>query len=102
MDITNSSGGQITINRFFAYWVKTPTSQKLDKLFLDGIQVWNISDPNPPSDIPTESDWSGGVSPVIPDATTQTFIVRFQNDLQPAGYEIHLIFDIGCQVIGTK
>jgi hypothetical protein len=102
MDITNSSGGPITINRFFAYWVKTPSSQKLDKLFLDGNQVWNISDPTSPSDIPTEGNWMGGANLTIPDATTQNFVVRFQNDLQPAGYEIHLIFDIGCQVIGTK
>ena len=90
------------MNSFFAYWVKTPTSQKLDKLFLNGIQVWNISDTTSPSDIPTEGNWMGGANLTIPDATTQNFVVRFQNDLQPAGYEIHLIFDIGCQVIGTK
>jgi hypothetical protein len=103
MDITNSSGGPITLTRFFAYWVKTPTSQKLDKLFLNGNQVWNISDTTSPSDIPTEGNWSGSAAELtIPDATAAPFVVRFQDDLQPTGYEIHVYLNIGCQVIGTK
>jgi len=102
MDITNSSGGAVTINRFFAYWVKLLTSQKLDKLFLDGNQVWNISDNTSPSDIPTEGNWMGSANLTIPDATTQNFVVQFQNDLQPTGYAVHIIFDIGCQVTGSK
>jgi len=102
MDITNTSGSPVTLDRFFAYWVKTPTSQKLDKLFLDGNQVWNISDVTSPSDIPAEGNWSGGANLTIPDATTQNLLVQFQNDLQSTGYEIHIYFDIGCQVIGTK
>ena len=36
MDISNSNGGPITIDRLFAYWVKSPPSQKLDQLLLDG------------------------------------------------------------------
>jgi hypothetical protein len=101
-DITNSSGVPITITRFFAYWVKTPNSQKLDKLFLDGIQVWNVSDVTSPSDIPTEGNWMGSANLTIPDATAQNFVAQFQENLQPTGYEIHIIFDIGCQVIGSQ
>jgi hypothetical protein len=82
--------------------VKLPTSQKLDKLFLNGVQVWNISDTTSPSNIPTEGNWMGGANLTIPDAATQNFVVQFQDDLQPTGYNIHLIFDIGCQVSGTK
>jgi hypothetical protein len=102
MDITNSSGSPITIDRLFAYWVKTPTSQKLDKLFLGGNQVWNISDVTSPSDIPTEGNWVGGANLTLPDATTLNFVVQFQENLQPTGYEIHIFFDIGCQVIGSQ
>jgi hypothetical protein len=102
MDITNSSGGAVTLNRFFAYWLKLPTSQKLDKLILGGNEIWDKSDPTSPSDIPTEGNWAGAANLTIPDATTLPFVVRFQNDLQPTGYEIHIFFDIGCQVIGTK
>ena len=104
MDITNSSGGglTITINRFFAYWVKLPNSQKIDKLFLNSVMIWNTSDPDSPSDIPTEGNWAAGADLTIPDATTRNFLIQFPNNLQTTGYEVHLVFDIGCQVIGTQ
>jgi len=101
-DITNSSGGTITINRFFAYWVKSPNSQKIIRLFLNGARIWNTSDPFPPSDFPAESPFADGAILTIPDATTSPFLLRFQDDLQPTGYEVHIYFDIGCQVTGTK
>src|SRR5688572_20336460 len=41
MDITNSSGGPIIINRLFAYWVKSPTSQQLARLLLNGVEIWD-------------------------------------------------------------
>lgn len=101
--ITNNSGGPITIERFFAYWVKSPTSQKLDRLTLNGTEIWDISDTTTPSDIPTEGNWKGSVdNRKILDSTPLSFVAGFQDDLQPTGYEIHIFFDIGCQVIGTK
>ena len=102
MDITNNSGNTITINRFFAYWVKTPQSQKLDRLLLDAGLIWNTSDSAPPSDIPTEGNWRSGVDRTIPDTATRTLTIQFQNDLQATGYEAHVFFDIGCQIIGIK
>ena len=102
MDITNNSGSDITINRFFAYWVKLPTSQKIDKLFLNGVEVWNKSDPDSPSDIPTEGKFLVAADLKILNTTTETFVIQFSNNLQTTGYEIHIVFDIGCQVIGTK
>jgi len=102
MDITNSGGVTITINRFFAYWVKSSTSQKIDKLLLNGTEVWNKSDPDSPSDIPTEGNWLGGADLTIPAASARNFLIKFSNNLQPTGYEVHIVFNIGCQVIGTK
>jgi len=102
MNITNNSGGPITINRLFAYWVKSPTSQKLSKLLLNSIVIWNTSDSMPPSDIPTEGTWKSGTNRTIPNTAVQSFVLQFQNNLQPTGYEVHIVFDIGCQVIGTK
>lgn len=102
MDITNNSGAAIIINRLFAYWVKLPTSQKLDRLLFDGFVIWNTSDVNSPSDIPSESNWIGGANRTIPNNETHNFVLRFQNDLQATGYEVHIVFDIGCQVVGTK
>ena len=101
MDITNNSGAIIGITRFYAIWTKTPISQKIDKLILNGAEIWNKSDPDSPSDFPTEGNWVGGAGPAIPNAITENFVVQFSNDLlQPT--EIHIVFDIGCQVIGTK
>jgi len=104
MDITNSSGSTITINRFFAYWVKSPNSQKIDRLLLNGNIIWNTSDPNSPSDFPAEGNWISGTNLLtIPDANVGNLVVQYTYDLiQPTGYEVHIVFDIGCQVIGTK
>lgn len=103
MNITNNNGSTITITRFFAYWIKEPISQKIDRLFLNGPEIWNKSDPDSPSDFPAEGDWLGGADLTILDGTVGSFVIHFSNDLlQPTGYEVHIVFDIGCQVVGTK
>jgi hypothetical protein len=102
MDITNENRSTIAINRFFAYWIKTPTSQKIDRLLLNGAVIWNTSDPDSPSDIPTEGNWVNGANLTIPDRAVETFVIQFAEDLQPTGYEVHIVFDNGCQVIGTR
>jgi hypothetical protein len=102
MVITNNSGGTITIDRFFAYWVKLPTSQKLDKLLLDGVEIWNRSDPDSPSDVPTEGGFVGGADRTILDTTARNLVIRFMNNLQSGNYEVHIVFNsIGCQVSGS-
>jgi hypothetical protein len=102
VDITNNSGGDISAERFFAYWVKLPASQKIDRLLLNGILIWNTSDNDSPSDIPIEGNWIGGADRIIPNGAVENLLIRFQDDLQATGYEIHIVFDIGCQVIGNK
>jgi len=102
MNITNNSGAPITINRFFAYWPDSPTTQSLDMLLLNGGQIWNQNDNDSPSDFPTEGNWRSGANLTIPNATTYNFIVQFRENLQSTGYEVHTFFDIGCQVIGKK
>jgi hypothetical protein len=101
MDITNNSGSIIGITRFYATWFKSSASQKIDRLILGGTVVWNKSDPNSPSDIPTEGNWLGGVGPAIPNATTENFVIQFSDNLQPPTV-VHIVFDIGCQVIGSQ
>jgi len=101
-DITNNNGTTITINRFFAYWIKSPNSQKLARLALNSVVIWNTSDPDSPSDIPLEGNWVPGADLTIPDTNTRTFLIQFQNNLQPTGYEIHIVFDIGCQIIASQ
>jgi hypothetical protein len=75
------------------------SSQKLDQLFLQGVSIWNTSDPNAPSDIPSEGNWKGTVPErTLPGVGVGTFRIQFGNGLEPGLYEVHLVFDIGCQV----
>jgi hypothetical protein len=93
MDITNTSGSDIVINRVFAYWVKAPQTQALEKLFLNSIEIWNESDSTSPSDI---QNWINSAL-TIPDTATRTFVVQFEDDLQPGDYEIHIVFHTNCR-----
>jgi hypothetical protein len=109
MDITNNNGSTITISRFFAYWPNVPPAQKIDRLFVNGTVVWNTSDPESPSDIPTEGNWVNGADLTIPDGTTRNFLIEFSDNLQLTGYEVHIVFDLppvgppnDCQVIGNQ
>jgi len=79
--------------------VKNTSSQKLANLTLNGNVVWNPSDNFPPSDVPTESNWVNGSILTIPDATAQDLLIQFQDNLDTTGNEIHIVFDIGCQVV---
>ncbi len=102
MSIVNNNGTPITITRFFAYWVKSPIAQKISRLLLNGPVIWNTSDPDTPSDIPTEGNFVGGANLTIPDATGEILVVQFSNNLQATGYEVHIVFDIVCQVVRSK
>lgn len=102
MNITNNYGKNISISRFYAEWVKSPSSQKLDRLLLDADLIWQISDSTPPSDIPTDGNWKSGANLTITNATTRTLVVQFQDSLQATGYKLHVVFNHGCQVIGVK
>jgi hypothetical protein len=102
MDIINNNGSPITISRFFAYWPKLPPSQKLERLFFNGALIWNPSDPDSPTDIPTEGNWINGADLTIPDPTPRNLVIEFSNNLLAIGYEVHIVFDIGCQVIGIS
>jgi len=102
VDITNNHVTPITITEFFAYWPKQPISQKLDRIYLNGVMIWNKSDSDTPSSIPSEGNWENGANLAIPNGVTQNLVVQFSSPLQPTGYEVHLTFDIACQIVGTK
>jgi hypothetical protein len=105
MEIDNSTGASITLTRFFTHWVKAPDSQRLDELFLQDVSIWNAEDPNPPSDIPSEGSegtWNGTLPErTLPGPEARTFKILFGEGLQPGLYEVHLVFDIGCQIQGS-
>ena len=111
LSITNSSGGDIIIEKFYADWPKSAASQKLDKLWLDddvpatGVMILNISDNFPPSDIPDEHAWDGSATDrTILNAMSRFLIAQFHDDLPPPRtYPVHIVFDTGggnlCQVV---
>jgi hypothetical protein len=105
MQISNNSGAPITITRVYVQWIKTPDSQKLDRLLLNGAEIWNRSDPNPPSDIPTDGGFVNGANLTIDFPTTpQSFVLRFMDSVS-GGYAVHVVFDTGagsCQVIKSS
>jgi hypothetical protein len=87
----------------YTTWVAIPPSQRLDQVFLNGISVWNTSDPDSPSDFPAGGNWQGTVNDrTIQNGAVANLVIRFGDALQPTGYEVHIVFDIGCQVIGTQ
>ena len=82
--------------------MKSPTSQKLDKLFLNTIEIWNKSDPDTPSDIPTEGNWISAALTIPGDGTPQNFVIEFQDPLEPGTYDVHIVFNtVSCQVSGS-
>lgn len=105
MNINNNSGSPIIIESLFAQWVKPTSSQKLDRLFLNGVAIWNTSDPDTPSNIPAEG---GGTWPspsaqrTIPNGASGNFIIDFMDPLEPTGYQVQIVFDVGCSVNGSK
>jgi hypothetical protein len=101
MNITNSSGAPVTITRLYAIWEKSSPSQQLDRLFLDGVEIWNKSDPNSPSDIPDEGTFVGTADLTIADPLPHILTIQFLENVQPGTYDVHIVFDNSCQVIGT-
>jgi hypothetical protein len=101
MNISNNHGSPVSIASVHAVWVKNASSQKLVRILFNGDTSWNTSDPTPPSDIPSESDWKAGAILTIPDATTWPFAAQFQDPLDPGDYSIAIVLDIGCQVRAT-
>jgi hypothetical protein len=99
MDINSATGIPIVITRFFAQWVEAPSSQKLDQLFLGGVSIWDASDPDAPSDIPSEGAWKGSfLERTLPGSGVRNFKIQFGDALQPGVYQVHLVFNTGCQV----
>jgi hypothetical protein len=99
-DITNGASGSILITRFFAQWVESiPPAQSLDQLSLQGVSIWDRSDPNSPSDIPSEGAWKIPLSNRVIPVGVRTFTIQFKNALEPGDYQVYLVFGgINCQV----
>ena len=98
MVITNN-GLPATIERIFVFWEAVPSNQKLDTILLNGGTIWNTSDPDAPSDIPMEGGTWGNASRTVPGpGSSSEFVIQFQEPLSGTP-EVHVVFNIGCQVV---
>ena len=107
MDITNNNQATITIASIHAVWEKFLSSQLLTQILLGGGTIWEQTDPQPPSDIPSQDDgdWKNGADLTIPGLNSRNLVIQFQEpfNLNPNSfdYQVSVTFDNACQVSGS-
>jgi len=95
--ITNNGSTLVTITGININWPDTPVSQMVKEVKFRGATIVNASDPQPPSDYPSEKDWKGTESDRALEAfDSQLLEFLFENNLQSSGYSITITFDNGC------
>jgi hypothetical protein len=97
VDINNNSGATVTLTDLEVQWTKSPSSQKMWYVYLNGVQIWVGNIVQPPSQI-SSSDWSGATT--IPNATTYTLAMQFFTNLVTTGNKVTIIFNTApaCQL----
>lgn len=87
----------VTITGISVNWPDTPISQSISTITFNGATIINSSDPLPPSDYPSEKNWTGTQSDrELAVAESKLLILLFTEDLQSSGYSITVTFDNGC------
>jgi len=95
--ITNNGGTLVTITSISVNWPDTPISQNVKEVKFNGVTIVNSSDPQPPSDYPSESNWTGAEGDrELAASDSKLFELLFQDNLQSSGYSITITFDNGC------
>jgi hypothetical protein len=100
LSLTNSTGGDVTIDAMHIIWNVGTATRILDQT-LDGNQIGNANDITSPSDFPFPNPFNGtsGNRAIENDGTpTETLAINFQASPTGGGYSVQLHFDIGCQI----
>jgi hypothetical protein len=98
MDITNSSGGSITLDDLHVEWV-SGGSQKINEVLLGGNSLYSGNENNSPSDFPSEQSWNDYPNEhQIGDGGTKTLLIQFADALGAGTYSLRATFSIGCYV----
>jgi hypothetical protein len=102
MNLVNSVSppSPVSIDSIHLVWVKPSSSPslRLTAILLNGGTIFNATDPNSPSDIPSERDWASGATLEILDGATVPLVMQFSDVLGSGDQSIAIVFDIGCQV----
>jgi hypothetical protein len=102
MNITNNSVSDTSIDSIHIEWVEFP-SQNVTQITLAGSVLFFASDPDEPSDLPSELPWAGGADLSLPAGTPKTLIIEYINNLQNGTYNVDVAFPapLNCQVHGS-
>jgi hypothetical protein len=97
MTITNNGSTLVTITGINVNWPDTPESQTVNEVKFNSVTIVNSSDPQPPSDYPSEKNWTGTQSDrELAVSESKLLVLLFQDNLQASGYSITITFDNGC------
>jgi hypothetical protein len=99
MTITNNGSTLVTIIGINVNWTDTPESQMVKEVKFSGVTIVNASDPLPPSDYPSEKNWTGTQSDrELAASDAKLLELLFEDNLESSGYSITITFDNGCML----
>jgi hypothetical protein len=101
MTITNSTGSTIRMDSLRVDWVEF-TNQAVRQVSLDGVQIFNGTDPNTPSLFPSERAWDGSASDRDIGPGTVVLLIQFEETIVVTGNTVEPTFDIGCSVSSSN
>jgi hypothetical protein len=104
IDLTNNGASTVTFNGLEVQWTKSPASQKMQYVILNGNQVWAGNINFPPSEL-ASADWTGAVSlRQIPVGATYTLVMQFKDALVATGNKVTVTVDAAptCQLQGSN
>jgi hypothetical protein len=97
MTITNNGGTLVTITGINVNWPATPESQMVNEVKFGDVTIADSSDPQSPSDYPSERNWTGTQSDrELAASDSKLLALLFGYNLQSNGYSITVTFDNGC------
>lgn len=104
LNLTNNSGGVVTIDAMRIVWNVGVATKILDQ-FLDGKQIGNANEQTSPSNFPDPNPFTGNDSLrdiEIVGTNTEILVINFQAPPTGGGYLVQLHFNIGCQIEASK
>jgi hypothetical protein len=102
VDVTNNTGGDVTIDSMQITW-NVATATRLEDIQLGVSQIGSPNDQFSTTDLPSPNPFTGTASlRVISDSLTKTLVVTFEDPPTGGGYSIQMHFDINCQITASN
>jgi len=95
--LINMASNDVQIVAIKIDWVDSPLNQKLDKIKLDGAEIWPGDAETPPTSI--SSGWhSDGNRRILEGDNIEILEFDFGQNLVTSGISITVVFDLGCSI----